>query len=288
MQIVDDPIAYRDACERARRDGKRVALVPTMGALHDGHGSLMRLARGRAELVAVSVFVNPTQFGPNEDYARYPRQLEADCRRAEEAGVDLVFAPEVAALYPPGEEARVRVAATAAHLCGAFRPVHFEGVCTVVTKLLVLTGPSVAVFGRKDYQQWRVLVRMAADLFLPVEIVGAPTVREPDGLAMSSRNAYLSADERARSLSIPTALGDAVRAFAAGERSAGVLRSLVRDAIARAASSVDYVEIATPDTVEPLRDDARIAGRALCAVAARFGGARLIDNVVLGEEGPPR
>ncbi len=287
MQIIDAPEAFGQACQQARAAGRRVGLVPTMGALHRGHLSLVDEAKRRADAVAVSIFVNPTQFGPNEDLERYPRDLGGDCDKCREAGVELVFAPAPNAMYPPGDETRVTVGPTAAELCGRWRPGHFPGVATVVTKLLALTGPCVAVFGRKDYQQLRVIKRLARDLFLPAEIVGAPTVREPDGLALSSRNAYLSAAERQRALAIPRALSEAVAAFADGERGARALRERAHDRIAEAADSVDYLELADPERVEPLPPEAQIDERALLAVAARVGATRLIDNVVLGEDPAP-
>ncbi|MBI4957639.1 MAG: pantoate--beta-alanine ligase [Myxococcales bacterium] len=285
MQLVREPEAYRRACDAARAAGHRVAIVPTMGALHAGHMALVEAARARADWVALSVFVNPTQFGPNEDFERYPRTLEADVARCEAAGVALVYAPPREAMYPAGEETRVRVGATAAPLCGRFRPVHFEGVTTVVAKLFALTGPCLAAFGRKDYQQLRVITRMTTDLFLPVEILGVPIVREPDGLALSSRNAYLSADDRARGLSIARALSAAVRRFDAGERDPEAIVRPALAAVRAAASSVDYVELVDADTLAP--PPARLGARVLLAVAARFGATRLIDNVVLGEDGPP-
>jgi pantoate--beta-alanine ligase len=275
-----------------------------MGALHAGHVSLVAEARRRAGgFVAVTVFVNPTQFGPGEDLARYPRTLDRDMAACAEAGAAGVFAPEAGAMYPPGDETRVRVGATAAPLCGAHRPGHFEGVATIVTKLFALAGPCVAVFGRKDYQQIQVIRRLASDLFLPVEVVGAPTVREPDGLAMSSRNAYLSPDARGAAAAIPRALADACRAFAAGERRAGALAGIARarveamagalDDPARPATaeprpvSIDYVEVADPETLRVLGPGEEAGARALLALAVRVAGTRLIDNVVLGEEGPP-
>lgn len=287
MELWRSPDAFRDACAGARANGRRVAIVPTMGALHAGHVALVDEARRRADFVTVSVFVNPTQFGPNEDLARYPRMLEADLARCEAAGASGVFAPSVDAMYPPGEETRVRVGLTAAPLCGEHRPGHFEGVATIVTKLLVLAGPSVGVFGRKDFQQLRVIERLARDLFLPVEIVGVRTVREPDGLAMSSRNAYLSPDEREAALAIPRALSEAVHAFRAGERSAGALVGPARARLERVASSIDYVDLADPETLRVHGPDESIGDRALLAVAVRLGGARLIDNVVLGEDPAP-
>jgi pantoate--beta-alanine ligase len=287
MQLLREPEELTTACDHARARGHSVGFVPTMGALHDGHLALVAEARRRAGFVVVSVFVNPTQFGPQEDLARYPRTLDADSARCESAGVNALFAPDQAAMYPPGDETRVRVNETARALCGPHRPGHFEGVCTVVAKLLLMVGACDAVFGRKDYQQWRVVHRMAADLFLPVEIVGVPTVREPDGLALSSRNAYLSAAERTRALAIARGLSAAVAAFESGERAVSTLRGLVTAEVEPAADRVDYIELATPDDVQPLSADGRIAERALLAVAARIGQTRLIDNVVLGEDPAP-
>ena len=204
--LLRAPDELRRACGLARSHGARVGFVPTMGALHEGHIALVRDAKRRAGFVAVSIFVNPTQFGPGEDFARYPRDLESDLAKLASADADAVFAPDSQAMYPDGDQTRVRVGELAASLCGPFRPGHFEGVATVVTKLFGLVGASVAVFGRKDYQQLAVIRRVVADLFLPVEVVGHPILREPDGLAMSSRNAYLSADERVRALGLSRGL----------------------------------------------------------------------------------
>jgi pantoate--beta-alanine ligase len=245
-----------------------------MGALHDGHLALVRLARERARFVAATIFVNPTQFGPNEDYGKYPRDLAGDVAKLERAGADIVFAPDVAAMYPRGDETRVHVGATAAALCGFFRPGHFEGVTTIVTKLFALVGPCVAVFGRKDYQQLAVIRRMARDLFLPVEIVGAPIVREADGVAMSSRNAYLSADDRARARGLSRGLAAAWTLFAGGERDATTLRGAARREVEKVATSIDYVDLADADRIEVIADGATT-------------GERLIDNVVLGEDPSP-
>jgi pantoate--beta-alanine ligase len=286
MDLWRDPVGFRQACDAARARGGRVGLVPTMGALHAGHLSLLAEARRRADFVVASVFVNPTQFGPAEDLARYPRTLDRDVAACAEAGAAGVFAPEAAAMYPPGEETRVRVGATAAPLCGAHRPGHFEGVTTVVAKLFALTGPCVAVFGRKDYQQLQVIRRMASDLFFPVEVVGARTVREPDGLAMSSRNAYLSPDARRAAGAIPRALAGACLAFAGGERRAGALAATVRARLEEVTTSIDYIDVADADTLRVLGPDEAAGARALLAVAIRLGGTRLIDNVVLGEDEP--
>jgi pantoate--beta-alanine ligase len=214
--VVKSPEEARAACDAARARGLRVGLVPTMGALHEGHIALVHEALRHADFVMCSIFVNPTQFGPNEDFARYPRDLEGDMRKLE--GVSVVFAPEATAMYPAGDETRVHVGPLAAHLCGPHRPGHFEGVATVVTKLFAITGACTAVFGKKDYQQLAILRRVAIDLFLPVTVVGHPIVRQRDGLAMSSRNAYLSPEERARSLALSG--GRALRW--AGPRGAGI------------------------------------------------------------------
>ncbi|HLK40963.1 MAG TPA: pantoate--beta-alanine ligase [Polyangiaceae bacterium] len=279
VRLAAEARAFADA---ARAKGRRVGFVPTMGALHEGHLALVRAARARAETVLVSIFVNPTQFGPKEDLSRYPRDLQGDLRKLERAGADAVFAPDAGEMYPPGDGTRVRVGAVAEPLCGVFRPGHFEGVATVVTKLFAIVGPSVAVFGRKDYQQWLVIRALTRDLFLPVEIVGHPIVRDPDGLAMSSRNAYLSPEERARALSLVRGLDLASRRFAAGERRARELERAARDTLAPAATSIDYVEVRDADTLAPI--DAVVGERAVLAMACRVGSTRLIDNAVLGEE----
>jgi pantoate--beta-alanine ligase len=270
----------------SEREGK-LGLVPTMGALHRGHLALVAEARRHAPNVAVTIFVNPTQFGPNEDFHKYPRPLEKDLELCREAGVRLAFAPPVAELYPPGEQTRVHVSGLTDALCGPFRPGHFDGVATVVTKLFAATGPCVAVFGRKDYQQLAVVRRLVRDLCLPVEVVGFPTVRDEDGLALSSRNAYLAPEERRRALAIPRALARALGLYASGERRAGVLRLAALELVSQAATRIDYVTLADADAITPLGDEAGVGERALLAVAAFVGTTRLIDNVVLGEDNPP-
>ena len=281
--IVRTPDELRAKCNDARAAGNRVAFVPTMGALHDGHLALVRRAREIAPFVVVSIFVNPTQFGPNEDFARYPRDLDGDAKKLAPLGTSAIFAPEPGAMYPPGEETRVHVGALAAPLCGAFRPGHFEGVTTIVAKLFAIVGPCAAVLGRKDYQQLAILRRMVTDLFFPVTIVGHPIVREADGLAMSSRNAYLSEDERARALGLSRALRGASDAFGRGERAASVIERAARAEVQRAADSIDYVSVVDADTLAPV---AKIGERALVAIACRVGKTRLIDNFVLGEDDP--
>ena len=287
IRVVHDPAAFREACAGARASGLRVALVPTMGALHEGHLRLVREARKHAPWVAVTIFVNPTQFGPHEDFQKYPRDLRGDLGRLEGVGASAVFAPAVEQMYPPGEQARVRVGVLGETLCGPHRPGHFEGVATVVSKLFNIAGPSVALFGRKDYQQLQVIRRFCRDLFHPVEVVGIATVREADGVAMSSRNRYLSADERQSARALVEGLRAAHRLFAQGERRGGALRRATRAPIEAVASSIDYVEVADPDSLALADGDAFVGERALVAVAARIGSTRLIDNLVLGEDRYP-
>lgn len=285
IRLVTDVSAARDACDAARARGERVAFVPTMGALHAGHAALVQEAQRRGEFAVVSIFVNPTQFGHGEDFARYPRDLAGDVRTLDPLGVDLVFAPPASAMYGESDETRVRVGSLAEPLEGVFRPGHFEGVATVVAKLFAIVGTCSAVFGRKDYQQFLVVRRLARDLMLPVEVVGCSTVREPDGLAMSSRNAYLSPVERGHALQISRGLDAAVRCHAAGERRARALERAAREPIEPVAASIDYVAVRDADTLAPTADE--VAARALLAVACRIGSTRLIDNVVLGEAPTP-
>jgi pantoate--beta-alanine ligase len=256
-----------------------------MGALHEGHLALARAAKRAASFAVASIFVNPTQFGPSEDFTRYPRDLEGDARKLASVGVDAVFAPQARDMYLAGDDTRVRMGNVAAPLEGALRPGHFEGVATVVAKLLSIVGPCTAFFGRKDYQQLLVVRRMAEDLFLPVRIVSHPIVRDADGLALSSRNAYLSADERTRALSIVRGLDAAARSFARGERSAESLAREARQVIDAAVTAVDYVEVRDADTLATI--DGSVGARAVVLVACRVGSTRLIDNLVLGEDAPP-
>jgi pantoate--beta-alanine ligase len=284
---VHEPGALRAACDSARAAGRRVGLVPTMGALHAGHLSLIEEARRRgAEHLVVTVFVNPLQFGPSEDFDRYPRTLDADVEACRRLGVDTVFAPARDAMYPAGFATHVEVERLTDALEGEFRPGHFRGVTTVVAKLFNLAGPCVAVFGRKDYQQLKTLERMATDLDMPVEVVGAPIVREPDGLALSSRNRYLSESQRARALGIVEGLRAAWDAFAAGERDPEKILPLARAAVEERFDRIDYVALADPDALSPLEPP--LPERCLLAVAAHLGETRLIDNVVLGEDPRPR
>lgn len=256
-----------------------VGLVPTMGYLHAGHLSLVQRARAENARVAVSIFVNPAQFGPREDLSSYPRDLEADLRLLEAAGVDLVFTPDAHAIYPPGFDTWVEPGAIAERLEGESRPGHFRGVCTVVLKLFTIVAPHRAYFGRKDAQQLRVIQRMVRDLDLPVEVVPMPIVREPDGLAMSSRNAYLDADERGAALVLSRALRRAGERFALGEHDAETLRSSVhREIAAEPRAALEYVSVADGETLE---EQTRAVAGTLISLAARVGRTRLIDNLEL-------
>ena len=263
-----------------RAAGKRLGCVPTMGFLHVGHLSLVALARERSDVVVLTLFVNPTQFGPKEDLAKYPRDFERDAALCREAGVDILFAPEAGAMYAPDASIYVTEEKLSRGLCGASRPGHFRGVCTVVAKLFNLCLPHVAVFGAKDAQQLRVIRRMTRDLNFPIEIVAGPTIREPDGLAMSSRNVYLSAEERQQALVLKRALDEAARLYQSGERAAAMLKTAMEKIIAAApAAKIDYIEIVDDDTLEPV---ATLAKPALIALAVFLGKTRLIDNIVLG------
>jgi pantoate--beta-alanine ligase len=255
-----------------------------MGALHEGHLSLIDEAKERAQFIAATIFVNPLQFAEGEDLDRYPRTLERDLEGCRERGVDLVFAPEPDAMYPDGFQTEVRVSNLTQPLEGVFRPSHFDGVTTVVAKLFGLTGACTAVFGRKDYQQWKILSRLATDLDMPVEVVGSPIVREPDGLALSSRNRYLSSGERERALGIVSGLRAAVDAWNAGERSLEALEATARTPVETRFDRIDYVAVRDPETLEAPNPDGT---RLLLAVAAHLGSTRLIDNVVLGEDPRP-
>jgi len=263
-----------------RQAGRRIGFVPTMGALHAGHLSLVAVARARADVVVMSVFVNPLQFGPGEDFARYPRDLRRDADLAAAAGVDVLWAPSTDGMYPEPPQVTVAPGPAGGRLEGAVRPGHFAGVLTVVMKLFGAVQPDVAIFGRKDLQQAALIRRMVRDLSLPTEIVVAATVREADGLALSSRNAYLDASSRAAASALPRSLASGVEAFRAGERSGPALAACARRVLeAERGLAVDYVECLGPDDLEPL---ASADERSVLAVAARVGGTRLIDNVVLG------
>jgi pantoate--beta-alanine ligase len=281
--ITLDRIAdVRKHCDEARRVGGSVGFVPTMGYFHEGHLSLMREARAAHDLVVVSLFVNPTQFGPNEDLDAYPRDFDADVAGAEGVGVDVLFAPTVGEMYPEGTpHTAVHVSGLTDGLCGASRPHHFDGVATVCTKLFSIVGPCTAYFGKKDFQQLRVVHRMAADLDLPVTVIGCSIVREPDGLAMSSRNAYLAPDQRAAATVLSRALRAGIECVTTGERDAARVRDAVVAAIAaEPLAELDYAEVVRAADLRPVeRIDVGVA--TLIALAVRIGRTRLIDNTVL-------
>jgi pantoate--beta-alanine ligase len=272
----------RRAIAVARRRGLTIGLVPTMGALHEGHAGLIRAARAETGCVVVSIFVNPTQFGPNEDFQRYPRPLEKDLQLCAREGVDLAFVPEAAMVYPPGFRTFVEVQGLQDLLCGAPRPGHFRGVATVVLKLFNAVQPDIAYFGQKDAQQVRLIRQMVRDLDVPVEVRTCPIVREADGLALSSRNQYLSPDQRRHATVLYQALQEARARVEAGERSAAALRHAVGERLASVPGAVvDYAEVVDYDTLQPLD---RLRGQVLIAVAVKFGATRLIDNVLLDVE----
>jgi pantoate--beta-alanine ligase len=282
MKIINSIMHMQALAIAPERGERRIAFVPTMGYLHEGHASLLREGRKRGDVLVLSIFVNPIQFGVNEDLDRYPRDLERDCQIAEACGVDIVFTPTAAEMYPQGFQTGVTVRDISLPLCGANRPGHFDGVATVVTKLFNIVRPDVALFGCKDYQQLAVIRRMTADLNMPVEIVGMPIVREEDGLAMSSRNAYLSPSERQSALCLSRAVKRARELFSSGERSVAVLAKETRAIIEReSAASIDYVEFRDGDM---LQEQEIADSRTLLALAVKIGQTRLIDNTVLGEE----
>jgi len=285
MRTIRTVAELRAALAQPRRAGRSIGLVPTMGALHDGHLSLIRRARAENEVVVVSLFVNPTQFGPNEDLAAYPRDETRDAAAAAEAGADLLFAPPVDEVYPDGFSTTVHVAGVSEPLEGAQRgSSHFDGVATVVTKLFNMAQPDVAYFGRKDAQQLAVIRRFVRDLDIPVRIEGCDTVREPDGLAMSSRNAYLTDDERPRALGLSRALEAARAAVAAGATDPAAVEAAARAQLAAVGVEPEYVAVVDPETFLPV--DA-VDRELLVAIAARVGRARLIDNATIAANGAP-
>jgi pantoate--beta-alanine ligase len=279
MITVDTKAELRAACDAARRRGEQVGLVPTMGSFHAGHVSLMRAARRECGTVATTIFVNPLQFGAGEDLGSYPRDLERDAVLAEAAGVDVLFVPSVEEMYPVPVCTTVHVAELTEELCGAARPTHFDGVTTVVAKLFGVAGPCRAYFGRKDFQQLAVVRRMASDLDLPVEVVGCPLVREPDGLAMSSRNTYLSPEERQAATVLSKAVFWASETVVRGERDPVAVAEAVRQVLAiEPTVALEYVEVRDAHELAPLD---RLDGDVLVALAARVGRARLLDNCSL-------
>jgi pantoate--beta-alanine ligase len=282
MQIIRDPILMQAAALAWKGLGRRIGFVPTMGYLHAGHRSLIETARTRADVVVVSIFVNPLQFGPTEDLGRYPRDFERDEHICQAAGAQVVFYPDAASMYAPDHSVYVEETRLGQGLCGAARPGHFRGVTTVVAKLFNLVAPDFAVFGEKDAQQLRIIRRMVRDLAFPVEIIASPTVREADGLAMSSRNALLKPEERTQATCLRRALEEAVRLYQAGEHTTAHLKLAMQTVIAHSPlAQVDYIELVDDETMEPVEF---IRKPTLVAVAVRFPSARLIDNVVLAAE----
>lgn len=284
MRIIDEPRAMQAWADATRAAGQRIALVPTMGALHDGHLELVRQGRTRADKVVVSIFVNPIQFDRRDDFDKYPRTLDADAARCREAGVDVIYAPSAGAMYPEGFRAAVDVSHLTESLCGAQRPGHFRGVTTVVTKLFHAVRPHVAVFGEKDFQQLAVVRRMTADLDFGIDIVGVPTVREADGLALSSRNQRLAPEARIAARCVPRALGAAADAVRAGEtRAAAVVDRAATVIAGESQARLEYAELRDPETLDEV---AEVRGPALLALAVWVGGVRLIDNRILGGTNP--
>ena len=279
MQIINSVRNMQRFSDALRQQNKRVAVVPTMGYLHEGHLSLVRIAKEQADTVIVTIFVNPTQFGPNEDYKTYPRDWDHDVKLVTSSGAGCIYAPEPAEMYPEGYQTSVRVDKLTQHLCGIVRPTHFEGVTTVVTKLFNATKPHVAVFGEKDFQQLQVIRRMVRDLDMDIEVIGAPIVREPDGLAMSSRNKYLSAEERNAALVLSLSLFEIRDMCAKGEHDALKLSQHVWQNIsAEPLAKIDYIKVCDFETLE---DVTQIRRDAVVALAVFFGKTRLIDNIIL-------
>lgn len=285
MPIVASAVRdVRQAVAAARAAGRLIGFVPTMGALHTGHMSLVEAARGEGAWTVVSIYVNPTQFAPNEDFSAYPRTFDADLAACAGAGVDLVFVPDNAEMYPSGDETRVRPGALADRLCGPFRPGHFEGVCTVVAKLFQIVQPDAAYFGQKDAQQVAIIRRMTRDLLMPIRVETCPLIRDTDGLALSSRNVRLSPEDRAKALTLYESLMTARRMLEAGEPSCGKIIAAMRAVVARHAEiRVDYLSIVDPETLADVR---KPAGRVLVAGAIRIGDVRLIDNMLVDAKRP--
>lgn len=279
MKVIGAVEQMHKESETLRKAGHTVSLVPTMGFLHEGHLELMRVAKEHSDKLIMSLFVNPTQFGPSEDYDAYPRDTEGDLEKAGRVGVDIVFMPAVEEMYPEGSQTTVKVGRVTQHLCGLSRPGHFDGVTTVVAKLFNVTKPHLAVFGQKDYQQLAIISRMVMDLDMDIKIIGVPTVREPDGLAMSSRNKYLSPEERKSALCLKKSLDLAEKMFKEGTTDAGVIMAAIESLIrSHASTDIDYINLCDPSTLE----DLEILGEeALLALAVRVGNTRLIDNCLI-------
>ena len=283
LEIVRNPVAMRALADDVRRDGKTICLVPTMGALHEGHLSLLRIGRGTSDVLILSIFVNPIQFGPTEDFERYPRDENADIRKAQSCGVNFAFCPDIASMYTPQHTTRVSLGPLSEPLCGRSRPGHFEAVATIVAKLFHIVSPHIAIFGQKDYQQLAVIRQMVADLDFGVKIVTAPIVRAPDGLALSSRNAYLSEPERNKATALYRALQVGQSCFQNGEQKTASLIATARQILDSAPEiEVEYLELRDADNLSAIDT---IQKPSVLAVAAKIGTTRLIDNVMLVPSG---
>jgi pantoate--beta-alanine ligase len=281
MEVIEKTDGMQQKAEELRLAGKVLGFVPTMGFFHEGHLELMRVARKHCDVVIVSIFVNPMQFGPKEDLTAYPRDLERDLAKARQVGVDIAFVPTVDQIYPEDFESRVSVEKVTKHLCGLSRPTHFEGVTTIVAKLFNITKPHLAVFGQKDYQQLTVISRMVKDLNMDLQILGVPTYREPDGLAMSSRNSYLNAEERKSALCLKKSLDLAREMVRKGETQPAAIKKAIEDLVrSQPYTQIDYVNLCDPFTLD---DVDTLTGETLLALAVRVGKTRLIDNCVLGK-----
>jgi len=281
MEIIEKIAVMQETSEKWRRDGALIVLVPTMGFLHEGHVELLRVGRQKGDRLIMSLFVNPAQFGPQEDYQTYPSDTEGDLEKARSVGVDAVFMPTAQEMYPDRSQTTVNVEEITQYLCGESRPGHFAGVTTVVAKLFNITKPHLAIFGEKDYQQLAVIKQMVRDLDMDIDILGVPTVREQDGLAMSSRNSYLNAEERVSALSLKKGLDLASALVATGEKDPGKIKNSVRELILNHPfTEIDYITICDP---EKLTDIERVDGPSLLALAVRVGKTRLIDNIILRE-----
>ncbi len=279
MEVIEKIKEMQERAEKLRLSGETIAFVPTMGFFHEGHLELMRVGRKAGSKLVISIFVNPIQFGPSEDFERYPRDMEGDLQKAKEVGVDIVFMPSVDEMYPEGFQTKVAVRDLTQHLCGLSRPGHFDGVTTVVSKLFNIVKPHVAIFGQKDYQQLTVISRMVMDLNMDIKIIGVPTVREPDGLAMSSRNTYLGKEERESALCLVKSLELAQNLLDTGEDNPMMIKERIEELIREYPyTEIDYVSVCDPDTLDELES---ISDRALVALAVRVGSARLIDNRII-------
>jgi len=282
VEVIETVSEMQITSEALRQAGHTIALVPTMGYLHEAHLELMRVGKSHADKLIISIFVNPTQFGPSEDFEQYPRDREGDLEKARSVGVDIVFMPSAQDMYPEGFQTTVTLDRLPKHLCGLSRPGHFDGVATVVCKLFNITKPHIAIFGQKDYQQLTIISRMVMDLNMDIRIIGVPTVREPDGLAMSSRNAYLTRDQRPSALCLKKSLDLAKKMVEGGEKDVGKIITAIENLIREHPfTEIDYVNICNPVTLDDIKE---IKDEALLALAVKVGNTRLIDNCILARK----